>query len=120
MWEARDKIVFIVRSEGKCTYYTEVGFEMHNIAFLLLLTDQDVMIDVCLHLESDKVLTNLEKTRPIQLYSLAAKEGKYWIQNNTGIPVLSCSFYVLKFSVHNVFFVMIAMSLYSFDRGTGD
>lgn len=54
MWEARDKIVFIVRSEGKCTYYTEVGFEMHNIAFLLLLTDQDVMIDVSLHLESDK------------------------------------------------------------------
>lgn len=48
---SRDNIVFIVRSAGKCTYYTEVRFAMQKIAFLHLLTDRDVVIDLSHRLE---------------------------------------------------------------------
>lgn len=94
---SRDKIVFIVRSAVKCTYYTEVGFAMQKIAFLHLLTDRDVMINLSHRLENSN--------------------NKGMSVLNSEILILSCSFYVLKFSVHNVLSVLIAISFYSFRKG---
>jgi len=95
-------------------------FETHEIAFSPLLANEDVMIDLSPHLKSDKVLTNLKKTRTIQLYFPTTKEGKCLIQNNTWIHGLSCSFCILKFSVHHVFSILIAISFYSFGSSSGN
>lgn len=52
--------------------FYKFGFEVHDITFLLLFTDQNVMID--LSPAVNKVLTSLKKTSPTQLYILEAKK----------------------------------------------
>lgn len=110
MWEARHKTAFIVRSEGTQSYYKELDLKCMK-AFLH--TDQAWFVST----PWDARGFDQPKGNKAYKTTLATKEGKYWIQNNAGF--LSWSFYVLKFSVQNLFYVPISMTFYSFVKSVG-